>query len=517
MAGPAPSPSHRPQPRCRRPGLPQVAPTPVPPPDGPGGHGRLPRRGSRRRTAWDTPSSPGTGRTPTAAWPCAIAICRFCRAGPAAGGARPRRAALHPGTGGRPGSLDGAGTCPTRQGSMPISARNPSCGRRMGAVGGTALPHRAPALSAVPQPGEPIASSRTHTVIVARDGTDAGAPARRQAVREKHIARVGPMAADGTLALGGPSWYEAGVMRGSIAVTRHATDAAARAWMAGGPLCHRRLCGMEIELHGTRFAPLPYRRCPAPDKPECRRNLRAPGPQMRLRGRTPRCDGTDVCREQAHRRQPPIRAEATKRRPGEARQAGDLYPASERLCRCQARGRSAETIASRPEKGWAMPWKEVSMVDQRREFVMLAASGEVAIAELCRRFGISRDTGDRLLSGYTQRGDAALQPRSRRPHTSPPGRARRRWNGRCSPAPNATSPGRAQLAWRLRDPARNVPRPRDPHPNRKPSGWSPNHRQACLQPVHSSGPPRRRRLNPPPARARGTPPAMADAPAPGAG
>lgn len=66
-----------------------------------------------------------------------------------------------------------------------------------------------------------------------------------------------------------------------------------------------------------------------------------------------------------------------------------------------------------------MPWKEVSMVDQRREFVRLAASGEVSKAELCRRLGISRDTGHRLLREHAEQGDAALLRRSRRPHASP--------------------------------------------------------------------------------------------------
>lgn len=66
-----------------------------------------------------------------------------------------------------------------------------------------------------------------------------------------------------------------------------------------------------------------------------------------------------------------------------------------------------------------MPWKEVSMVDQRREFVSLALTGEVAIAELCRRFGISRDSGHRLLRRHAELGDGALMPGSRRPHGSP--------------------------------------------------------------------------------------------------
>ena len=59
------------------------------------------------------------------------------------------------------------------------------------------------------------------------------------------------------------------------------------------------------------------------------------------------------------------------------------------------------------------------MVDQRREFVDLARAGEVPIAELCRRFGISRDSGHRLLREHGERGEAALLPRSRRPHASP--------------------------------------------------------------------------------------------------
>ncbi len=118
------------------------------------------------------------------------------------------------------------------------------------------LPYRA-----LPQPGEPISAARTHTVIVAMDGTDAEAPARRTAVREAHLARVRPMAADGTLAMGGAILDEAGAMRGSIAVTRHATDDAARAWMAEDPYVTGGVW-KDITLHGTRFAPLPYRPLP---------------------------------------------------------------------------------------------------------------------------------------------------------------------------------------------------------------------------------------------------------------
>ena len=113
----------------------------------------------------------------------------------------------------------------------------------------------------LPQPGEPISATRTHTVIVALDGTDADAPARRAVVRDAHLARVVPMAADGTLAMGGAILDEAGAMRGSIAVTRHATDDAARAWMADDPYVTGGVW-KDIALHGTRFAPLPYRALP---------------------------------------------------------------------------------------------------------------------------------------------------------------------------------------------------------------------------------------------------------------
>jgi len=114
----------------------------------------------------------------------------------------------------------------------------------------------------LPQPGTPTASSRTHTVIIARDGADEGAEARRLAVREAHMERVSPMAMAGTLAVGGAILDErSGRMVGSVAVTAHADDAAARAWMAEDPYVTGGVW-RDIALHGTRFAPLPYRPLP---------------------------------------------------------------------------------------------------------------------------------------------------------------------------------------------------------------------------------------------------------------
>jgi transposase InsO family protein len=66
-----------------------------------------------------------------------------------------------------------------------------------------------------------------------------------------------------------------------------------------------------------------------------------------------------------------------------------------------------------------MPWRLLSVPDQRLEFVRLAESGSVSFAELCRRFGIKRDTGYKWLARYEVEGAAGLVDRSRRPRTSP--------------------------------------------------------------------------------------------------
>lgn len=66
-----------------------------------------------------------------------------------------------------------------------------------------------------------------------------------------------------------------------------------------------------------------------------------------------------------------------------------------------------------------MPWKLVSIMDSRREFVGLAQRGGVSIAALCRRFGISRTTGFKYLRRHREAGAAGLEDRSRRPLESP--------------------------------------------------------------------------------------------------
>lgn len=66
-----------------------------------------------------------------------------------------------------------------------------------------------------------------------------------------------------------------------------------------------------------------------------------------------------------------------------------------------------------------MPWKEVSIMSEREEFVRLAMQEGANMSELCRRFNVSRPTGYKLLARYKAEGRAGLADRSRRPQHSP--------------------------------------------------------------------------------------------------
>ena len=65
-----------------------------------------------------------------------------------------------------------------------------------------------------------------------------------------------------------------------------------------------------------------------------------------------------------------------------------------------------------------MPWREASVVDQRREFVTLARAGG-NIRQLCRRYRISAKTGYKWLDRFGHEGSVGLYDRSRRPRHSP--------------------------------------------------------------------------------------------------
>ena len=66
-----------------------------------------------------------------------------------------------------------------------------------------------------------------------------------------------------------------------------------------------------------------------------------------------------------------------------------------------------------------MPFTGVSTMDRKREFVGLAGVEGEDFGELCRRFGISRTLGYRILARYREAGVRGLEDRSRRPLRSP--------------------------------------------------------------------------------------------------
>ena len=66
-----------------------------------------------------------------------------------------------------------------------------------------------------------------------------------------------------------------------------------------------------------------------------------------------------------------------------------------------------------------MPWKEMSAMDQREEFVALALQGGANRRELCRRFGISAPTAYKWLARQKAGGSAWSADLPRRPHHNP--------------------------------------------------------------------------------------------------
>lgn len=66
-----------------------------------------------------------------------------------------------------------------------------------------------------------------------------------------------------------------------------------------------------------------------------------------------------------------------------------------------------------------MSWEEVSTVQLRTEFVLLARQEGANVRQLCRRFNISPSTAYKWLSRFEKSGTEGLNNQSRRPKTSP--------------------------------------------------------------------------------------------------
>jgi len=66
-----------------------------------------------------------------------------------------------------------------------------------------------------------------------------------------------------------------------------------------------------------------------------------------------------------------------------------------------------------------MPWRETSAMDERLRFVQDVHRPGWSIAELCRRYAVSRKTGYKWLAAYERAGPAGLVDGSHRPHACP--------------------------------------------------------------------------------------------------
>ena len=66
-----------------------------------------------------------------------------------------------------------------------------------------------------------------------------------------------------------------------------------------------------------------------------------------------------------------------------------------------------------------MPWQETLLMDQRVQFIADYQRDVFDVAELARRYGISRKTAYKWIDRYEAGGPAGLVDRSRRPAHSP--------------------------------------------------------------------------------------------------
>ena len=65
----------------------------------------------------------------------------------------------------------------------------------------------------------------------------------------------------------------------------------------------------------------------------------------------------------------------------------------------------------------ALPWKEKTVVQERKQFIAAYQRGEDSVSELARRFGVSRKTAYKWIKRYVDGLD--LEDRSRRPRSNP--------------------------------------------------------------------------------------------------
>jgi uncharacterized protein YciI len=74
-----------------------------------------------------------------------------------------------------------------------------------------------------------------HYLIIAHDGTDENAPDRRLAARDRHLASIERLKAEGKALYGAAILDNAGTMRGSILIVNFPSDEKLREYLASDP------------------------------------------------------------------------------------------------------------------------------------------------------------------------------------------------------------------------------------------------------------------------------------------
>ncbi|MDF1522278.1 MAG: YciI family protein [Trueperaceae bacterium] len=107
----------------------------------------------------------------------------------------------------------------------------------------------------VPWVGDPtpIQEAPMLYLVIAKDGTDPEAPARRQQVREAHLVGARKLAEAGTMHLGGALLDDAGAMIGSAIILEADDEAAARALLEAD-IYHRGGVWRSYEIYPFRRA-----------------------------------------------------------------------------------------------------------------------------------------------------------------------------------------------------------------------------------------------------------------------
>jgi transposase len=66
-----------------------------------------------------------------------------------------------------------------------------------------------------------------------------------------------------------------------------------------------------------------------------------------------------------------------------------------------------------------MPWEEITALDRRKQFIEEFQLEQDGFAELCRMYGVSRQTGYKWVERFEAQGEAGLEDLSRAPRRSP--------------------------------------------------------------------------------------------------